>query len=59
VLAKDWAGAIADLRYVRRQFLDAGNADSVAKLDQAISSLIAQSHAAASPTPAPRATPHG
>lgn len=59
VLAKDFTGAVADLRILRKMMADAGNADAVTKLDHAIATLVAQSHAAKPPKPAPRSTPHG
>ncbi|HEY7981237.1 MAG TPA: hypothetical protein VID19_07110 [Candidatus Eremiobacteraceae bacterium] len=58
VLAKDTAGAIADLRFLRRMLSDAGNVDAAARIDHAISTLVAQSHESATPKPSPHSTPH-
>jgi tetratricopeptide (TPR) repeat protein len=58
VLAKDTAGAIADLRFLRRMLSDAGNVDAVARIDHAIAALIAQSHTSVTPKPTPHAPPH-
>jgi hypothetical protein len=59
VLAKDFTGAVADLKILRRMMSDAGNADAVTKLDHVIATLITQSHATPLPKPAPHSTPHG